>query len=381
MSDYQIEALRSNPKITVIEGDSISKLNRDDNGNPRSMETAKGKVLPIKALGEFIGSMPDTKWVHSDVAVGKGGRIQTNNDLETALPGVYAVGDMRDGAVGRVGVAVGEGQLALRQANVFLDEQRSAAKKAYGKAAGTSDALIGRLFDLDRDNAWLGQTIDDVTPLKKKKPRAKAWDESQHPRDEQGQFTESGDGGGSGGDDELGSLALGGEDRFTTALTRKVDALRDEMGVGDIPVGQRQALDMYTQDSTSFNLSARSGYTTGAETENLDKLVSSYTLPRDMTVYRTVGWQRTQNMLDHVGDSFSDPAFMSTTLDKSKIDKPGSYIEIQVPKGSRAFPVGSLSNFPEEAEILFPRNSRLQIVSHEPRDAPNTQRFVARLVS
>ena len=204
------------------------------------------------------------------------------------------------------------------------------------------------------------------------------WDESQHPRDEAGKFTDSG------GDDDLGSMALGGEDRFKTPSTKKVDALRDEMGVIEdhIPFEQRQALDMYTQNSSAnFNNLARLG--SGPDTpeiQHLDKLVGSYELPSDVTVYRTVGWTRTKEILDHIGESFSDPGFMSTTLDKSAIDKPGTYIEIQIPKGSKAFPVGSLSNFPEEAEILFPRNSRLQIISHEPR-TQNTERFVARLVS
>ena len=162
----------------------------------------------------------------------------------------------------------------------------------------------------------------------------------------------------------------------------KVDALRDEMGVGDIPFEQRQALDMYTSDSHIFNERARLGPGPDApETQHLDKLVNSYKLPHDVTVYRTVGWQRTKDILDHLGGSFSDPGFMSATLDKSKIDKPGTYIEIQIPKDSHAFPVGSLSeDHPDEAEILFPRNSRLQIVSHEPRSA-NTERFVARLVT
>jgi hypothetical protein len=215
-------------------------------------------------------------------------------------------------------------------------------------------------------------------------PFEKDWDEDKHPRvpagsPDGGQFGA----GGGGSDDELGSLALGGEDRFKTESTRKVDKLRDEMGVieDDIPFKQRQALDMYSANSTAFNQHVRDGKPGAvAESSHLDTLVSSHKLPRDITVYRTVGWQRTKSLLDHVDSAFSDPGFMSTTLDKSKIDKPGSYIEIQIPKGSTAFPVGSLSNYPEEAEILFPRGSRLQIISHEPR-GPNTERFVARLVS
>lgn len=209
------------------------------------------------------------------------------------------------------------------------------------------------------------------------KKKVKTFDPNQ-PRDEDGKWTAA-----EGGDDELGSMALGGEDRFTTASTKKVDALRDEMGIkpADVPPEQRQALDMYTADSRTFNQYARLGPGKGTpETEHLDKLVGRFKLPRDMTVYRTIGWQRTKEIVEHVGGSFSDAGFMSTTLDKSKVDKPGTYIEIQIPKDSAAFPVGSLSNFPEEAEILFPRNSRLEIISHEPR-TENTERIVARLVS
>jgi len=75
---------------------------------------------------------------------------------------------MRDGAIGRIGVAVGEGQLALRQAHVVLDKQRHPAKAASDKPkpkAKPSTELITRLFDLDRDNPWFGQTVEGVTPL------------------------------------------------------------------------------------------------------------------------------------------------------------------------------------------------------------------------
>jgi hypothetical protein len=199
-------------------------------------------------------------------------------------------------------------------------------------------------------------------------------------RDPQGRWTTGGASAEEAQYEELGSMALGGSERFLTASTRKVDALRDEMKVKDIPFKQRQALDMYTADSNGFNKNARAGSgPTLPEVAQLDTLVNSYTLPRDVTVYRTIGWQRTQNIVGRTGDTFSDPNFMSTTLDKSAIDKPGSYMEIQVPKGSRAFPVGSLSSYPEEAEILFPRNSKIQIVSHEPR-TENTERFVGKLV-
>ena len=174
MSPYQVDALRANPKITVIESDSIAKLLRDDHGNPKVLETAKGQSLPINAVGEFLGSVPDTKWI-SDMPLAKGGRINTNANFETSLPGVYAIGDMREGAIGRIGVAVGEGQFALREANAYLDKQRKQIAATTDSVPASTLGLITRLFALDRENPWFGQTIEDVPPLTPPKSIKRDW--------------------------------------------------------------------------------------------------------------------------------------------------------------------------------------------------------------
>ena len=67
MSAYQIDALKNNPKVTVIEGEKIAKLNRDADGKPQTMETDKGRTLEVKAIGQFLGSVPETKWVPASV--------------------------------------------------------------------------------------------------------------------------------------------------------------------------------------------------------------------------------------------------------------------------------------------------------------------------
>lgn len=170
MSDYQISALKNNPKVSVIENDSIVKMFRDQHGSPESIETAKGQHLPVKALGEFLGSVPDARWLPSNIPLAKGGRVPTNSTMETPVPGVYAIGDMRDGAIGRVGVAVGEGQLALREANMFLAKQKKPQTDSVPADQTSDDVtldLITRLFDLDREHPWLGQTIEGVPPPKK----------------------------------------------------------------------------------------------------------------------------------------------------------------------------------------------------------------------
>lgn len=215
MSAYVVDGVRNNPKVTVIENDQIVKLWRDEHGEPTTVETKGGQKIPAKAVGVFVGSVPKTEWVPAEIKRNeeKGpnkNKLYTKKaegeeliEYETAIPGVYAIGDMRSGGAGRIGVAMGEGQFSLRQANSFLEDQKEAAKAKADKKKKTikkkpDDQFITDHFDLDRDNPWFGQTTEDVEPLKKTE---KDWDEGRHPRapagsSEGGQFTSGGGGGG-----------------------------------------------------------------------------------------------------------------------------------------------------------------------------------------
>lgn len=113
MSDYQVQAVKNNPKITVIEGDEIAKLWLDEQQTPHTLETMNGRKLKANAVGIFVGGGPRTEWIPQQVKRQQG-KIVVNNELETDLPGVFAVGDNRVGSIGRIGAAVGDGQMAER---------------------------------------------------------------------------------------------------------------------------------------------------------------------------------------------------------------------------------------------------------------------------
>jgi len=58
------------------------------------------------------------------------GKIQVNDDLETSIPGVYAIGDNRTKGAGRIAGAVGDGAFAAK--NVFDYFAREKAKREAG---------------------------------------------------------------------------------------------------------------------------------------------------------------------------------------------------------------------------------------------------------
>jgi thioredoxin reductase (NADPH) len=86
----------------------------------------------------FVGADPATEWLSDcDVALDAKGFVRTGPDLsrddlarsgrrtipaplETNVPGVFAVGDVRSGSVKRVGGAIGEGAAVVAQLHAYL---------------------------------------------------------------------------------------------------------------------------------------------------------------------------------------------------------------------------------------------------------------------
>lgn len=119
MSDYQVRALRNHPRITVMEGEEIAAL-KDGRAHLKS-----GGEVGAGAVGIFFGGRPQTDWLPKAVRQEKNGKIITNDRLETDIPGVFAVGDVRSGSIGRIGMAIGEGQLATHGIFKYFERLKS----------------------------------------------------------------------------------------------------------------------------------------------------------------------------------------------------------------------------------------------------------------
>ena len=92
-------------------------------------------TLPAAAVFVLIGAQPHTDWLPGDVARDRWGYILTGDGVardapwsgerpplpfETSLPGVFAVGDVRQGSAKRVASAVGEGSVAIRSVHDYF---------------------------------------------------------------------------------------------------------------------------------------------------------------------------------------------------------------------------------------------------------------------
>ncbi len=83
---------------------------------------------PIRNVFLFLGAEPCTEWLRDcKVAVDPAGFVLTGvegcDSLETSIPGVFAIGDVRAASVKRVGAAIGEGAAVVAQIHAHFARQ------------------------------------------------------------------------------------------------------------------------------------------------------------------------------------------------------------------------------------------------------------------
>jgi len=140
MSHYLVQAIEAAPGIEVRTGAAVTAgggEGRLEHLVLRDLAAGAEETVPADALFVLIGSRPLTDWLPPELAKDEHGFLLTGEDvarawplerhpysLETSMPGVLAVGDVRHGSVKRVAAAVGEGATAVQFVHRLLAEER-----------------------------------------------------------------------------------------------------------------------------------------------------------------------------------------------------------------------------------------------------------------
>lgn len=143
MSRYLIQRIEENPAIEVHYRTEIVGLEGEaqlERVTWQDKTTGKRSTHDIRHVFIMAGASPRTEWLQGCVALDGKGFILTGRDLdplmhslkwplprapqmlETSLPGVFAVGDVRAGNVKRVASAVGEGSISIYLVHRVLAE-------------------------------------------------------------------------------------------------------------------------------------------------------------------------------------------------------------------------------------------------------------------
>ena len=141
-SHYLIDQIQNTENIEVKVRHEVVEAHGEDRLESVSvcnLETNEVEKISAPAMFIFIGAVPHTEMVRSVVHCNSAGFILTGkslvakNDkpsgwrlkrdpylLETSVPGIFAAGDVRQGAVRRVATAVGEGAVAVSLVHQYL---------------------------------------------------------------------------------------------------------------------------------------------------------------------------------------------------------------------------------------------------------------------
>jgi thioredoxin reductase (NADPH) len=138
MSRYLISRIEATAEITLKPWTEIDALEGDahlERIHWCDKQTGATEVRDIRHVFSMTGASPNSAWLGGCLALDEKQFIRTGSDLgpdwqarrapymlETSLPGVFAVGDIRAGSVKRVASAVGEGSMAVQFVHKVLAE-------------------------------------------------------------------------------------------------------------------------------------------------------------------------------------------------------------------------------------------------------------------
>ncbi|HEV3480852.1 MAG TPA: FAD-dependent oxidoreductase [Candidatus Acidoferrales bacterium] len=144
MSQYLIDQIKETPNIQLWPHATVAEVHGDAHLEEISFlcsDTNRIERVPASSMFIFIGALPRTDWLAGIVERDDYGFILTGPDLiregkrpkdwaldrdpyllETNIPGLFAVGDVRHGSVKRVASGVGEGSVAVQFIHQYLSK-------------------------------------------------------------------------------------------------------------------------------------------------------------------------------------------------------------------------------------------------------------------
>jgi thioredoxin reductase (NADPH) len=143
-ANYLVEQIGKTPNIKVLGNTEVIAIKGDKVLNEitlKNYSTGEEKTVPAKALFIYIGAKPGTDWLDDLLLKDEKGYIYTGQELmkqksfhtvwklerepylpEASIPGIFASGDVRAGAMAGISSAVGEGAMAIRFVRKYLQE-------------------------------------------------------------------------------------------------------------------------------------------------------------------------------------------------------------------------------------------------------------------
>ncbi|MCA1065129.1 thioredoxin-disulfide reductase [Rossellomorea sp. AcN35-11] len=121
-----------NDKVDFIWNHTVKEINDKDGkvGSVTIVSTENGEETDFQTDGVFIyiGMLPLTKPFANLGIINSEGYIETNEQMETKVPGIFAAGDVREKQLRQIVTATGDGSIAAQTAQHYIEELKEKVK-------------------------------------------------------------------------------------------------------------------------------------------------------------------------------------------------------------------------------------------------------------
>lgn len=119
------EKALSHPKMDFIWNSVLTEVCGEEQVTGvkiKNMKTNEITDFPCDGVFFFVGMIPETKWLPEEIYKDGRGWLHVNEQMETNVSGVYAVGDVRDKYLRQVSTAISDGAVAATAAERYIED-------------------------------------------------------------------------------------------------------------------------------------------------------------------------------------------------------------------------------------------------------------------
>jgi thioredoxin reductase (NADPH) len=120
------ERAYANDKIEFVWNSTVEEIKGEglvDTAVVKNIKTGESSELSCDGVFFFVGRVPRTDFIEDTVKLNDHNYIETNEEMETSVPGIYAAGDVRDKVVRQVATASGDGATAAVMAQSYMEAE------------------------------------------------------------------------------------------------------------------------------------------------------------------------------------------------------------------------------------------------------------------
>lgn len=159
----------SNPKMEFVWNTVVDSFQGDghlDTVILKNLKTGEKNPIKVDTCFLFIGYLPNTELFKDMLTMTRGGYLITNDKMETNVPGVYAVGDVRDKFLKQVATAVGDGAISGYSVEKYIAESEIFEKQILNEG---KPSLVFLYNAADKESCELLPVIESFANQQKEK--------------------------------------------------------------------------------------------------------------------------------------------------------------------------------------------------------------------